>query len=113
MKKLLKISVIYCCLVATSRKCKITLYGCHSPSQHRKPSLNFDAVALKAVRFAKQNLRRQKGFVWTSHWRRVGHIEEAFVYILHLKIANFHSLRRVQLGRHAWLMPYLGVGVRG
>ena len=22
------------------------LYGCHSPSQHRKPSLNFDAVAL-------------------------------------------------------------------
>lgn len=46
MKKLLKISVIYCCLVATSRKCKITLYGCHSPSQHRKPSLNFDAVAL-------------------------------------------------------------------
>ena len=46
MKKLLKISVIYCCLAATSRKCKITLYGCHSPSQHRKPSLNFDAVAL-------------------------------------------------------------------
>lgn len=46
MEKLLKISVIYCCLAATSRKCKITLYGCHSPSQHRKPSLNFDAVAL-------------------------------------------------------------------
>ena len=46
MEKLLKISVIYCCLAATSRKCKITLYGCYSPSQHRKPSLNFDAVAL-------------------------------------------------------------------
>ena len=46
MEKLLKTSVIYCCLAATSRKCKITLYGCHSPSQHRKPSLNFDAVAL-------------------------------------------------------------------
>ena len=26
MEKLLKISVIYCCLAATSRKCKITPY---------------------------------------------------------------------------------------
>lgn len=50
MEKLLKISVIYCCLATTSRKCKITLYGCHSPSQHRKPSLNFDAVALAKLR---------------------------------------------------------------